>query len=70
MATVTIPRTITKETDFVIIPRKEYERFLHMEKDGTKDAVTEKDVLRWSREAQKLHKAGKLRVLSSLKDLR
>ncbi len=70
MATITIPKTITKETDFVIIPRKEYEQFLRLKNPEEKETVTEEDVLGWSREAKKLKKAGKLPRLSSLKSLR
>ncbi|TSC74996.1 MAG: hypothetical protein G01um101430_676 [Parcubacteria group bacterium Gr01-1014_30] len=36
MATITIPKEIVKEKDLVIIPRKEYERFLRFEKTAKK----------------------------------
>jgi len=32
MSTVTIPKKITKGEELVVIPRKEYERFLGLEK--------------------------------------
>ena len=35
-----------------------------------KETVTEEDVLRWSREARRLHKKGKLPLLRSLKEFR
>lgn len=69
MATITIPRKITKGEELIIIPRKEYEEYLELkEKKG--EQITEKDILRWSQEAKKLKKAGRLPVLHSLKGLR
>ena len=65
MTTITIPKKITYGAELVAIPRKEYERFLKIEKG---EKVTESDVLRWSREAKKLKKAGKLPELRSLKE--
>ncbi len=67
MATVTIPKKFTKGEALVILPLKEYEKFLELAKN--KVSVSEADILRWSREAKKLKKAGKLATLHSLKDL-
>ncbi|MCR4328050.1 MAG: hypothetical protein NUV53_00855 [Patescibacteria group bacterium] len=68
MATVTIPKQITKGEELVVLTRKEYEKFL----DATvrEKEVSAADMLRWSREAKQLKKQGKLPVLRSLKDLR
>ncbi|MFH1956695.1 MAG: hypothetical protein ABIJ28_03550 [Patescibacteria group bacterium] len=68
MATITIPKNLIKSDDLVIIPRKEYEDFLEIKKEE-RGRVTEADVLRWSKEARKLKKAGKLPTLRSLKEL-
>lgn len=58
-----IPKTITGKEDLVILPRKIFEQL------ARKD-VCEHDVLRWSKEAKKLKKSGKLQKPCSLKDLR
>lgn len=65
MATITIPKNLIKSDDLVIIPRKEYEEFLEIKKEERRQA-TEEDVLRWSREARKLKKAGKLPLFKNL----
>jgi len=68
MTTITIPKKLTKGEELVIIPRKEYEKFVAFV--AGKKIVREVDVLRWSKEAKKLRKAGKLPILRSFKDLR
>lgn len=71
MTTITISRKITENKDLIAIPRKEYEMLLSAFKIlKEKRQITEKDVLRWSREAKKLKKIGRLPILRSLKDLR
>ena len=67
MNTIAIPKRITKGEELVIISRREYDRFLAV--ISGKGKVGNEDVLRWSREAKKLKKAGKLPLLSSLKNL-
>ena len=63
---VTIPKRLTGRDDLVVLTRKEYERLIDTktkdkaEGDKKKETVTEDDVLRWSREAKKLKRAGKL----------
>lgn len=69
MTTITIPKNLTKGEELVILPRKEYEEFLEL-KEKRKEQIIEEDVLRWSKEAKQLKKAGKLSILRSLKDLR
>ena len=56
---ITIPKELAKEGELNIIPRKKYERLLEGQK------VTEKDVLRWTKEARLLKKTGKLPKLKS-----
>lgn len=70
MATITIPKKITKGEELVVIPRREYEKFLSLAFAEGGMRVTEADVLRWSREAKRLRRAGKLPLLRSLRDLR
>ncbi len=44
MATITIPKELIRERDLVVIPRKEYEEFLRVRKEGktaVKNAVNE-----------------------------
>jgi len=68
MITITIPKKLTQGEELVAIPMKEYERFVAF--IAKKEVIREADVLRWSKEAKKLRKAGKLPILSSLKNLR
>jgi hypothetical protein len=65
MATITIPQNLIKTDELIAIPRKEYEEFLAIKKEE-KTRVTEADVLRWSKEAKKLKKAGKLPLFKNL----
>jgi len=65
MVTINIPNNLVKNNDLVLISRKEYEKFLEC-KNEEKEQVTEADVLRWSKEARKLHRAGKLPLFKNL----
>jgi hypothetical protein len=65
MNTITIPKNLIKNDDLVIIPRKEYEKFLEL-KEKINEGITEEDVLRWSREAKHLKKEGKLPLFKNL----
>ena len=56
---ITIPRDLAKEGELILIPRKQYEKLLDSQK------VTNKDVLRWVKEAKMLKKIGKLPKLKS-----
>jgi uncharacterized ferredoxin-like protein len=60
MQTITIPKRLAKEDDLVVISRKKFEELIAR----AGEAVTEKDVLSWSRDARKLRRAGKLRKLA------
>ena len=62
---LTIPKSVTGSEELVILPKKELEKILNRLSD-----VREEDVLRWSLEAKKFKKAGKLPILESLKFLR
>ncbi len=62
---LTIPKSITGREELVILPRKELDKLLQ-----ERDSVNEENILRWSVEAKKLKKIGKLPVLRSLKSLR
>lgn len=68
MNTLTISRKLTGGNELVVMPRLEYERFLQFVADKQKSPDIA-DIRRWSREARKLKRAGKLPVLCSLKDL-
>lgn len=68
MTTITIPKKLSQGEELVAIPRKEYEKFVAFV--SKKEIIREADILRWSREAKKLRKAGKLPILSSFKNLR
>ena len=61
---ITIPKKIANEDDLIIISRKRYEELLRSQK------VTEKDVLRWAKEARMLKKVNKLPELKSWTDLK
>ena len=70
MATSTIPKKVTKGEALVVIPLREYEKFLALAGEKIREKASEADLLRWSKEAKKLRRAGKLPILHSLKDLR
>jgi hypothetical protein len=63
MAAITIPKTLAGKDDLVVIPKKELDALI--ERAG--EEVTEKNIVRWAREARRLGKAGKLLPLSSLR---
>ena len=66
MATITIPKKLAGRDDLVVIPKKEFDDLIAR---AEKNAVGEQDILRWSREAKQLHRAGKLPKLTSLRGL-
>lgn len=67
---ITIPKRMTGRDELVVLPRKEYERLLEVKRENgkmyKKETVTEENVLRWSREAKKLKRAGKLPLFEDL----
>lgn len=60
MITITIPRKFVGKNDLVVIPRKELEALIAR----AGNSVTARDVLRWSRDAKKLRRIGKLAKLA------
>ena len=70
MTVVTIPKTVGKEKELVLIPRREYEKFLDLEKDAQKRATEELDADKAVRIYQKEKQAGKLKSIKSLADLK
>ena len=65
MATITIPKTLAGRDDLVVIPKKEFDDLIAR----AESAVGEQDILRWSREAKQLHRAGKLPKLTTLRGI-
>jgi len=63
---VTIPKSIAKMGELVVLPRKEFERLLK----GRIEKLKERELLRLSHEAKNLKKEGRLSVLRSLRDFR
>lgn len=65
MATITIPKKLAGSDDLVVIPKKELDALI-----ARADAeVRYQDILQWSREGKRLHRAGKLPKLTSLREL-
>jgi hypothetical protein len=62
MATITIPKKLASKDDLVVIPKKELDALI----ERAERNVTQRDILRWAREARRLGKAGKLQPLSTL----
>ncbi|MDO8743303.1 MAG: hypothetical protein Q7J30_01985 [Candidatus Azambacteria bacterium] len=63
---VTIPNSIAKMGELVVLPRKEFERILK----GRIEELEEQELLLLSHEAKNLKKEGRLSILRSLRDLR
>jgi len=60
MTTITIPRKFANKGDLVVIPKKELDALIAR----AGDKVTEGDILRWSRDARKMRRTGKLAKLA------
>ncbi len=69
MATITIPKKLIKEKDLILIPRREYEKFLNLEKMIGKRLIEEADTDLATQIYQKEKKQGKLKAIKSLADL-
>lgn len=65
MVTITIPKTLRNAGDLVLISKKELQALILR----ANEAVGEKEILRLSREARTMKRAGKLPVLRSLRAL-
>lgn len=55
-----IPKKLAGKDDLVVIPKKELDKLVAR----AGDPVSEQDILRWSREAKKLRRAGMLSKLA------
>jgi hypothetical protein len=61
MATITIQKKLADKDDLIVISKKELGKLrAHV---GKRKTVSERDILRWSREAKKLRRSGKLQKL-------
>ena len=65
MIGITIPKKLSRIGDLVLIPKKDLEALI----ERAKDIVGEKDILRWSREARALKRAGSLPILRNLRTI-
>ncbi|HEY4516787.1 MAG TPA: hypothetical protein VJG64_02475 [Candidatus Paceibacterota bacterium] len=64
MTTITIPKRLAGKDDLVVVPKKEFDALVARAEAASEETVTEKNILRWGREAKKLYKAGKLPKLN------
>ena len=65
MVTITLPKNLIEAGELVLIPKKELNELILR----ASDAVEEKDILRWSREAKSMKRKNKLPILRSLRAL-
>lgn len=63
--TIKLSKEMLREGEVVVLPKKLFISLVAR----AEEAVSEKDILRWSREARSLKRAGKLPVLRSLRSL-
>lgn len=63
--TIKLSKEMLREGEVVVLPKKLFISLVAR----AEGAVSEKDILRWSREARSLKRAGKLPVLRSLRSL-
>ncbi|MBI4155969.1 MAG: hypothetical protein HY507_01920 [Candidatus Zambryskibacteria bacterium] len=70
MTTITIPKNLISNDDLVIIPRKQYESFLDIDKQWKKRVLEEGDTNQAIAIYKKEKKQGKLKVLKSFVNLR
>ena len=62
MVTITIPKKLSRLGDLVLISKKELEALILR----ANQTVGETDILKWSREARAMKRAGKLPILGNL----
>ena len=65
MTTITIPKKLTKGEELVVIPRKEYEEYLHLRKVIPVVKMTAPEKREWQR-AKKDYNQGKYVTLEEL----
>ena len=63
--TIKLSKEMLREGEVVVIPKKQFISLV----EKAEGAVREKDVLRWSRDARALKRAGKLPLLKTLRSL-
>ena len=69
MNTVTIPQTLARKGDLVVIPREEYEKFLTMKKRVKSIFLEERDIDSSIKIYKSEKKSGKLKIIKSFADL-
>ncbi len=69
MTTITIPQSLIKEKELVIIPQRKYEEFLHMQKRMKNILAEEADTDLAISAYHKEKRQGKLKTIKSLADL-
>lgn len=63
--TLKLSKEMLREGEVVMLPKKQFLSLV----ERAEGAVSEKDILRWSREARMFKRAGKLPILRSLRTL-
>lgn len=63
--TLKLSKEMLREGEVVVLPKKQFLSLVAR----AEGAVSEKDILRWSREARALERTGKLPVLRSLREI-
>jgi hypothetical protein len=63
--TIKLSKEMLREGEVVVIPKKQFISLV----EKAESAVSEKDILRWSREARALKRVHKLPVLRTLRGL-
>lgn len=69
MNVITIPKTLFKEKELILMPRSAYEEFLRLREIAYKKIAEEKDTDSAVAIYKKEKKQGKLKVLKSLAEL-
>ncbi len=67
---LTIPRWMTGKSELVVLPKGQYDEFLHLRKQEERRLWEEKDTDEAIADYLEAKKKGKLKILRSLKDLR
>ena len=67
---LTIPKNLIQNDDLVVIPRKQYEMFLNINRQWQQKLFEEKDTDEAINIYKKEKKRGKLKILKSLSSLR
>ena len=65
MSSIIIPKGLAAGDDLVVVPKRQLDALIA----GAVDKIMEQEILRWSRDAKRRHRAGKLPELTSLREL-